>query len=415
VRVLVVPVGGSPDAVAQAVAHARPGRIVWFASEDSRSLVEGLIERAERDLGRGLHWNETVETPDPSDLQATFAVLHERLPQILRNWGCSWEDVVVDITGGTKPMIAALTLASVRGAHEFQYVSGERDKGGLGVVRTGTERPVALANPWEALAVDVERDIARDFNSLRFARAREMAEQAKKRLGDTPQGGYLAKLGLLASAFGAWDRFDFKEATEHLKRCRDVLAQAWLARPGHGHLVNDLAAAEERLRAVHEDKRTEAPSRLLLEELLASALRRAEEGRYDDAVARLYRFVEGFAQLCLWEAYGIRTGSVDDGQIPRTPDWEPLRARAEDGQVKLGLRDAYRLLFAKGHPAGRAAQRLETAQPLSLALDARNRSLLAHGTTPVRSEDYARLLDEACALSDTDRERLFRFPRLPEA
>ncbi len=412
-RVLVVPVGRSTEAVAKAVEHAAPDRVVWFVSQDTESLVEGLIERAEADLRRPLRWNEKVKTPDPGDLQATFAALHQDLARILDRWGCAWDDLVVDITGGTKPMVAALALASIRGARSFQYVSGERDLDGK--VQSGTERPVALANPWDALAVDIERDIARDFNALRFRRARELAEQASRRVGDDVRRSYFGKVALLASAFEAWDLFDFPVARDRLRRCREFLAQAWYARPGHGPLVHDLAAADERLREIEGAKRSEAPSRPLLEELLASALRREEEGRYDDAVARLYRFLEGFAQLCLWEAFRIRTGDVPVLELPDGTEWEHARARAVGGQVKLGLRDAYALLAAKGHSAGRAAESLAKGRPLNVALDARNRSLLAHGTTAVGPEECRKLAEAASAVSGIERDQLFRFPRLPES
>ncbi len=410
-RVLVVPVGQSTEAVAKAVEHAAPDRVVWFVSQDTEALVDGHIDRAEKDLRHPLRWNEKIKTPDPGDLSATFATLHQELARILDRWGCTWEDLVVDITGGTKPMVAALALASIRGAHSFQYVSGERDVDGR--VQSGTERPVALANPWDALAIDVERDIARDFNALRFRRARELAEQAARRVGDEVRRAYFGKIVLLTSAFEAWDRFDFSVARDKL-RCRGFLAQTWQGRPGYGHLVHDLAAADQRLDEILGAKRQDAPSRPLLEELLASALRREEEGRYDDAVARLYRFLEGFAQLSLWEAFQIRTGEVPAGELPGGPEWDHARARTVGGQVKLGLRDAYALLSAKGHPAGRAADSLAKGRPLNMALDARNSSLLAHGTTPVRSDDCRRLAEEAFAVSGFEPRRLFQFPRLPE-
>jgi hypothetical protein len=56
-------------------------------------------------------------------------------------------------------MSAALTLAAVEKIPYYHYVSGEREKAGLGAVITGTERPVSGPNPWMQIAIR-QRELA---------------------------------------------------------------------------------------------------------------------------------------------------------------------------------------------------------------------------------------------------------------
>ncbi|OQX91368.1 MAG: hypothetical protein B6D58_08485, partial [candidate division Zixibacteria bacterium 4484_95] len=50
-------------------------------------------------------------------------------------------DIVIDLTGGTKQMSAALALAATEQGLKVSYVGGEeRTKDGLGTVVSGTEK-----------------------------------------------------------------------------------------------------------------------------------------------------------------------------------------------------------------------------------------------------------------------------------
>ena len=123
-------------------------------------------------------------------------------------------------------------------------------------------------------------------------------------------------------------------------------------------MIDRFEAALARVREIRSSLRDEAPSLPLLEDLLASAQRRQDMGRYDDAVARLYRFMEGLAQCTLWERFQLRTGARPVEPLPQDSSWDGARSRAVEGCVQLGLKDAYRLLEARGDLLGAVAQRL---------------------------------------------------------
>jgi CRISPR-associated protein (TIGR02710 family) len=137
----------------------------------------------------------------------------------------------------------------------------------------------------------------------------------------------------------------------------------------------------------------------LVEDLLANAERCAHRGRYDDAVARLYRATELLAQIRLRRVYDIQTGDVwlDSPAIAECPAalelLEKARAQAvplsegsrgadtRDRQVKIGLWQAYSLLGALGDPLGEHF--LADSRHLKGFLEMRHRSILAHGLDPV--------------------------------
>jgi CRISPR-associated protein (TIGR02710 family) len=135
----------------------------------------------------------------------------------------------------------------------------------------------------------------------------------------------------------------------------------------------------------------------VLADLLANADRRAGEGKYDDAVARLYRAAELIAQIAL-APLGIHTSNLLEKDIP--DDVRSLFPEFSRSQraVSVGLDKSYRLLEALGDE--RAKLYLSNKKLRNL-LKARNESVLAHGTTPVGKPTYQALRAEIGSLAQT--------------
>jgi len=102
-----------------------------------------------------------------------------------------------------------------------------------------------------------------------------------------------------------WDRFRHREAWERLSVHLPLalaVAEAW----GHGAKVRVLKGLEALL--PHLKGIVEAgpkPTFLLLQDLLANAERRAALGRFDDALARLYRALELAVEADVHERLGF--------------------------------------------------------------------------------------------------------------
>lgn len=136
-------------------------------------------------------------------------------------------------------------------------------------------------------------------------------------------------------------------------------------------------------------QRGNVPSLELLSDLLANALRRARSGRYDDALARLYRGLELAAEADIYQRQGL---------VLRRPDTypQPLASLATRAGKALGLKEVLGLAFEVDTHLGSSntlAQRLygDYSAKLQSLMQARHNSILAHGVKPVAPESFQAL------------------------
>ena len=128
-----------------------------------------------------------------------------------------------------------------------------------------------------------------------------------------------------------------------------------------------------------------------LADLANNAERRTREGKFDDAVGRLYRLTEMLAQYELRMQHKMDTGDVPLKRFSELPDLASKleKRRANDGKIKVGLQDAYEMLAALGSELGR---QFREAGKLSKLLAARNQSILAHGHVPIERQQAIDML-----------------------
>jgi CRISPR-associated protein (TIGR02710 family) len=417
---LICTVGGSPEPVVAALKRWAPARVVFVPTRQTRPQVEAAIlplaEREGVSLSPGC-WDAFV-LPDGQDFAACVHQLRELASEVerwvARGRGAAAEhQVVVDFTGGTKCMSAALAVQAHRWPCLFAYVGGtERTKNGVGVVVSGKEQVVHAENPWDALGYQAVEEAIVLFDQGACAAAARLLDRAVRRLQDPARKRELNALKLLAEGYDAWDRFDHQAAAARLN---DVSKAANDVRI----LLGSRAKAEDLLTAVQvhhahlmQLDASEGPSRALVADLLANARRRLDEGRYDDAVARLYRAIEALAQTRFGEAHGLPdTSTVPLDRIPPPlhDEWAPAAA---DGMLKLGLQDDYRLLHALGDPLGAHFRQLGLDDRQRSPLAARNASILAHGFQPIGAKVCGQLDAAALALAGLEEGELPRFPKL---
>ncbi len=130
-KILVAGLGGSPEPIKITLNYHQPEKVIFFASELSAGQVQEIID--------DINYQGEVEVvcvPNPNDLISCLKTARQMLAGI----NATGDQVVVDITGGTKVMVAALSMAAQEKYSRFSYVSGTiRDKGGLGVVSSGVQ------------------------------------------------------------------------------------------------------------------------------------------------------------------------------------------------------------------------------------------------------------------------------------
>lgn len=382
-KVLILSVGLTRAPLEEALTQHAPEGVVFVASQESHPVAAELV----RDYGSAFR-HHTLLLEDAESLLEAYQAGLKALKKALE-WEAS--AIVADLTGATKPMVAGLALALTGRGVVFSYVGGERRDPETGRVLPGAERLRLLEDPAARYGLQEWAAFTRAWNALNLGMAQAELEALLQRpLSPSEERFYRAMKGVVAG-LTAWDRFHHGEALRHLEAHLPValaVAEAW----GHGAKVRVLRGVEASLPALQAIVQAEGkPTFALLQDLLANAERRAEAGRFDDALARLYRALELAAEADVWERLGFVL------KDPRTwPEGFPesLRERIlkPRGLMEL-LEAAFDLDLAFGQK-GTLAQRLFGERSrLQALLSRRHESILAHGTRPVDREDYERLRD----------------------
>jgi hypothetical protein len=378
--VLLLTVGGSCSPVITAIRDYAPDHVCFLATtgpRGSRKVVDGpgkpcdkgqsasIVAQLELSADRF----EIVELPDPDALadiyavcQATLHDLSDRFPHARR---------IADYTGGSKSMGAALAMAAIGAGWELSLVTGQRTD----LVQVAPDTEIAgLVDAWEVRARQRVDEALRLFNDYAYAPAADLLASLQRVAPVSSKLRQTARQwAAYARGFGAWDCFDHERAVQILSTV-----------PGGGidwRFLKTLAG------------QIEGSGYEPVLDLVLNAERRAARGRYDDAVARLYRAVELFAQTRLRQRDPpLDSSDLDLGALPdeiRTR-YERMREIAEaqghGPQVKLGLMEDYVLLESLGDPLGEvfASQKGR----LRDAISRRNNSILAHGLIPMSVADY---------------------------
>lgn len=410
---LVCTVGGSHEPVVQSILATAPARVVFLQSRASQDTVAKVLEELagyERPLPPGAVDRRSVA--DEQSLSLCVADIRKLTPDVQRWLEQSPAHAVnVDFTAGTKVMSAALALVAHRWPCRFTYIGGSRrDKDGLGIVESGSEKVFVSENPWDALAYQPLQDVAHLFNHHQPAAAVALLEPFIKRPDlDAAAKRRIIAVQHLARAYAQWDAFRHGDAAAAFHNVLNAANDFDAAFPDH-RLTPSLTRHRDLCHEIaqHAGK----PSRELVLDLLANARRRAGQSRFDDAVARLYRAIEALAQWQLQTGHHIDAGKVPLDSLPDTLR-NAWRSRADGGNpIKLGLRDDYQLLLALNDPLGGRFSNLGLDSRES-PLVARNASILAHGWQPVSDKAFDALFQNALKLADVTESQLVQWPTLP--
>ncbi len=374
---MVLSVGGSPEPIKAALTEGKPDCVLFVVSEGSNSQVEDRILPAFRP--NPFQW-ESLLLSDHEDMGSTYQEIRQGVADWLERRGIGDKEVAVDITGGTKPMAAALVLAAVERFSHFRYVGGtERDADNLGAVLTGSERVRGYRNPWNKYAVR-EMERAKELLDEYYAdAAAKILEQAANRC-DHSVRARIAALSSLVGAFAAADRFDFEKARNLYGRHRRDLEHVlkWPCLQVTKKLFKHWCTVREQTK-----NQQLTPSRETILELIANADRRAAQSRFDDAVGRLYRAVELHAQGLVKERFGAELGKLPLQSIPsdRQVAFQREYGESEDEIYSLGVMQLFNSLKYADDETPNA--HMEVYDRLSTHLSIRNSSLFAHGSVPV--------------------------------
>lgn len=186
----------------------------------------------------------------------------------------------------------------------------------------------------------------------------------------------------LSKAYAEWDRFNFKQASEQLNSLNvKVAIQLQLKK-----LVENHKAKLHKLKQANEQGKLSEDD---LTDLFSNAIRRFEEGKYDDCVARLYRLVEMVAQIEFEKEFQMTTDKVKIDILPDSLK-ERFVANQQNQQIELGLLDTFKFLNNKSENR-KTKTFFAKYDDFKKLLSIRNHSRLAHGQTPITKETCEKL------------------------
>ncbi len=396
-KVLILSVGGSADPIVKAIKSDQPDHVYFLCSRgpkgseqtiagpgdpcgDTRKIkcktcgeeqyignpkgkaiaVQAGIDQSRYDI---------VVVDNPDDLAECYAAVRELLTGIEVRYGPRCE-TVINYTGGTKTMSVAMVLAGLMTeCCDLAVNIGPRSD--LIKVRGG-DTPVAV-DKWRIfgdLQVELARQSISDFD---YAHAHLILTEILKHPLDKDFKNTILKAAHLCDAFDQWDKFRHDNAYELFSACNAPL-------PKHQRAIKSILGLYKSANGYE-----------LVGDLLNNAARKAHRRYYDDAVARLYRAMELFAQIRLKRQYNMESGSIPLESLPEAlRETYHTRVR-ENGKLILGLNDVYELLNKLGDPVG--THFVKNREKVLNVLLKRNNSIFAHGTTPLTEEDYDKVKD----------------------
>ncbi|MCX7706129.1 MAG: TIGR02710 family CRISPR-associated CARF protein, partial [bacterium] len=395
-KALIITVGGSDKPLVEAIKQYNPDFIYFICTagkgpEASSPMVDGdgkvCIEKKEikcsgcsrivqeqiareniiKQAGYEGEYRK-IEIDGPDDYEEIYQKTKEAIKEAKqKNY-----EIIADFTGGTKTMTAVLAMLSVLDVDTKPSLTRGKRTDTSGVTGESLSTlidvsSVRIENMFTLVDILISHYL---YNSAYLL----LTQSASKIQVSGKMGNILIDKSSLLLAFSYWDNFEYQKAYENLK---DYAPK----------FKNDF---DYLLKILGKEKNSGYE---MVFDLIMNAERQAHNGYYDNAVARLYRSLELFAQIRLRNKHNIETSELEKSlQKLKNPEkWE--KKKNEKGEIKIGLQDSYEVLLELGDAFGNVYS--QQKKELLNILQIRNNSKLAHGDKPVNEEDWKKMLEFA--------------------
>ena len=404
-----------------------PEFLCFVVSESQKASIEADIQPAITTMPQRWDW---ILAEESESFTAVHQTLTKSLPDILKTWGLHPGELVVDFSGATPAIAAAMALASRPWTSQVVGLTTPESDTGKPVL-SGVEGPalslskgrdvVAVGdrtfawqegNPWNEEAVPARQEAALLFNHGAFSSAAKRFRRIESLVGGSLKPLYHA-LADLADGYAAWEGFKYRDAWDKLKTANKALelASVWGGPPGMSSL---LAGVKQNLKFLESIVMNPDDVKLpVAHDLLAHAKRCAErDQQIDSALQLLLRALEAYAQYHLWKQYRIKSWDVQVEQLPKDLQ-EPCRTCYTDdvdGKFHLPLQAQFRALAGLGHPMGQTFVNEWTR--IKTLWDAAHQSVLGHGFQTTKADRFHQFYAAALKLTNVTEPDLPAFPKM---
>ena len=362
----------------------RPDKVIFFASDKSKGTVEYIEELFQKDNDEFIVGEDyqIVIINAIDDLNTCFEAYESKI------WELDYEDdnnydIIMDYTSGTKTMSAAMASCGMFYSKDLISVGGDRS---TGEVSRGTEI-INYQNIYKIYDKFALMRTRNNFNANRFRACIDILN-------------YIVDLNIhkeslmhLCKSYYAWDNMDFEEAYNHLRKVN-------LNQVEFMEVKNDIKFNLKALGNIINSKSVNLKNCYILASLINNSIRRSEEFKYDDAIARLYRSFELIAQIELTK-YNIKSSDIDVSVLKQNNVSDEfimdLEKTREDGKIRIGLEKDFLLLNELGNDLGK--HYVDNESKIKNLTRKRNNSILAHGLDSLTQNDFDEFLDIVLNLS----------------
>lgn len=381
--------------IAYTLKRIYPDKIIFLVTEESKKTLDYVEKYLEDSILKSRFLkSEKINLSSYSEINT----LIKEISDIFEKNKCN--NLVIVPTFGTKDMSISLSIAGVIYNTEIYSVEGDRENG---IVVKGTEK-VEEQNLWYLKNRFCIEKVKEFFKLYRFDSALDKLEEITK----AEEFMEIYKdLKNIIEAYIFWDKFDHKNAFLKLKEFENktkykldknlkFLEEIYSLRERlkKARERYEKTSGDEKLKLENEIKKLKEKELLyLLFDLYSNALRRLEEKKYDDCMARFYRIIEFIAQFILWKDYNISVSEMfgdtspcdevfnDNQNIREKYNIEEfMRKYCSNEKLKIGLEKCYNLLSDMNNDFGSYINKIKDV------LFQRNNSILAHGIQPIKKD-----------------------------
>lgn len=405
-KVLLLSVGGSDAPVVIAAQRHQPDLVIFFCTESSGSATgsrktvdgEGLVcvdnscsacghkrRKDRKSIAKQLGLKENqykIEIVPPDNI---FEI-YQAADAVIAKYISEGHQVIADYTGGTKSMSVGLAAAAMdHNECILSLVKGPRLD--LLRVRDGMEQVSKLSS--NLIYLRRQKKLSQNLlNSWNYHAAAEVIAETRKECGNImgkEQEEEFERALLLCRGFAAWDKFNYEKAASLVK-----IYEKNAAITPYSITVKKIKKTLDWYENWQPDSSKNPPDFSLVYDLLLNAERRATQGDFDDAIARIYRAVEMYAQFCLRTGEPrLTSDDLDVTKLPANCRAEFTSKHKSGGKLQIGLKDTYEVLSYLKHPVGQVWTKWRS-EILNI-LQERNFSFLAHGMRPLQEENYQKV------------------------
>lgn len=426
---LILSCGGTINPLIKSIIKYNPDLIYFLHSEDSFSNVIEILSIfnvLEKLLLFNLPLNYKFKLiKEYQDIEKVFSVSKEIISELQDD---SY-DIIVDFTGGTKPMSGGLVLASIGQKCKYYYTGTNfdegREKDGVGAVKDGFEFAIEQDDPYDSYAIFEFNKGKTFFDEYQFKAAKMNFDGAinKSKSDDLKK---LARIySEIVNLYDLWDKFDVRISRNVMlfkpfKRVlNEIKEDEFLNNDFSKKYPSFLAQIEDNIKflemKISKNKKVTLENiYYYLPDLLNNAKRRIDEGKYDDAVARLYRAIELIAQIKL-----TREGFINDETLSVNKKFKIEKSKilelsnellikykmissyefnkeSDKNSFGIASKKSYILLDGLGFDF---ANKYLNDKKIKKNIELRNDSILAHGLNPIiedqANELYKQVLEYA--------------------